>query len=137
MTMNSNLLLLCSPALQVAKIHSPGNWAAFILAAALWLFAAPGLAQESARPEVGKPLQAAQELLRANRFKDALVKIREADSVGNKTAYETYLIERMRGSAASGAGDNETAIKSFEAVIASGKAPAVDQLKMIEALAGS
>jgi hypothetical protein len=137
MTKNSRLLLLCRPAQQVAKIYSPGNWAAFILAAALWLFAAPALAQESARPEVGKPLQAAQELLRTSRFKDALVKIREADSVGNKTAYETYLIERMRGSAASGSGDNETAIKSFEAVITSGKAPAADQLKMIEALAGS
>jgi hypothetical protein len=137
MNKNSNLLLLCGPAQQVAKFHSPGGWAVSILAAALWLFATPGLAQESARPEVGKPLQAAQELLRTNRFKEALAKVREADGVANKTAYETYLIERMRGSAASGAGDNETAIKSFEGVVTSGKAPAADQLKMIEALAGN
>jgi len=81
-------------------------------------------------------LQAAQELLKAGRYKDALAKIREADSVSGKSAYESYLIERMRGSAATGAGDNDTAIKAFEAVIASGKAPAADQLKMVEALAG-
>ena len=100
-------------------------------------FPALVLAQEAARPEVGKPLQAAQELLRTNRYKDVLAKIREADGVSGKSAYENYLIERMRGSAAMGAGDNETAIKSFEAVIASNKAPAADQLKMVEALAGT
>lgn len=133
----SRHLLLCTPALQDAKLYSPGSWAAFILAAALWMFAAPALAQDTARPEVGKALQAAQEQLRQHHYKDALVKIREADGAGNKNAYETYLIERMRASAALGAGDNETAIKAFEAVIASGKAPAADQLKMVEALAGT
>ena len=94
-------------------------------------------AQEAVRPEIGKPLQAASALLKANKFKDALVKIREVDSVPNKTANETYLIESMRGSAASGAGENDTIIKSFESVIASGKAPAATQLKLIEALAGA
>ncbi len=94
-------------------------------------------AQEAVRPEIGKPLQAASALLKSNKFKDALAKIREVDSVPNKTANETYLIESMRGSAASGAGDNETIIKSFESVIASGKAPVATQLKLIEALAGA
>ena len=94
-------------------------------------------AQEAVRPEIGKPLQAASALLKSNKFKDALAKIREVDSVPNKTANETYLIESMRGSAASGAGDNDTIIKSFESVIASGKAPAATQLKVIEALAGA
>ncbi|MCX7170751.1 MAG: tetratricopeptide repeat protein [Proteobacteria bacterium] len=94
-------------------------------------------AQDAARPEVGKALHAAQEQLRLHHYKEALVKIREADGAGNKNAYESYLIERMRASAAMGAGDNETAIKAFEAVIASGKAPAADQLKMVEALAGT
>ena len=94
-------------------------------------------AQEAVRPEIGKPLQAASALLKSNKFKDALAKIREVDSVPNKTANETYLIESMRGSAASGAGDNDTIIKSFESVIASGKAPAATQLKLIEALAGA
>jgi hypothetical protein len=97
----------------------------------------PAYAQEAVRPEIGKPLQAASALLKSNKFKDALAKIREVDSVPNKTANETYLIESMRGSAASGAGENDTIIKSFEAVVASGKAPAATQLKLIEALAGA
>lgn len=114
------------------------NGAAFCLFGALGCVVAPtpALAQETVRPEVGKPLQAAQEMLRTNRFKDALAKVRDADGVANKTAHETYLVERLRGSAAMGAGDNATAIKSFEAVISSGKAPAGDQLKMVETLAG-
>ncbi|MCY7389754.1 MAG: hypothetical protein LH481_17145 [Burkholderiales bacterium] len=94
-------------------------------------------AQEAVRPEIGKPLQAASALVKTNKFKEALTKIREVDSVPNKTANETYLIESMRGSAASGAGENETIIKSFEAVVASGKAPAATQLKIVEALVGA
>ncbi len=97
----------------------------------------PVFAQDAVRPEIGKPLQAASALLKSNKFKEALAKIHEVDSVPNKTANETYLIESMRGSAASGAGDNDAIIRSFEAVLASGKAPAATQLKMIEALAGA
>jgi Tetratricopeptide repeat len=94
-------------------------------------------AEDRVRPEIGKPLQAAQDLVRASKFKEALAKIREADAIGGKSPYETYLVERMRGSAAGGAGDSATAIRAFEAVLASGRAPASDQLKIIESLATS
>ncbi len=94
-------------------------------------------AQETLRPEVGKPLQAAQELMKAQKYKEALAKIREADAVGGKTAYENYILDRMRGSAASGAGDTELAAKSFEAVINSGKLPEAEQIKTMEAVAGT
>ena len=73
------------------------------------------------RPDVGKPLQAAQELIKAGKYKEALAKVREADAVGGKNANESYLVERMRIAAASGAGDIDTAAKSFEALAASGK----------------
>lgn len=92
-------------------------------------------AQEAVRPDVGKPLQAAQELIRAQKFKEALNKVREADAVGNKSANESYMIERMRIAAASGAGDVETAAKSFEAV--SGRISAADKLRMIESITGA
>jgi hypothetical protein len=92
---------------------------------------------ESLRPEVGKPLQAAQELVKAQKYKEALARIQEAEAVGNRTPYESYIIERMRVAAAAGAGDTETAIKATEAVIASGRLPPAEQLKMIEAVAGS
>ena len=94
-------------------------------------------AQDAVRPEIGKPLQAANALIKSGKYKDALAKIREVDSVPSKTANETYLIESTRGSAASGAGENDTIIRSFEAVIATGKAPAATQLKLVEALAGA
>ena len=60
-------------------------------------------AQETVRPEVGKPLQAAQELIKSARYKEALAKVREAEAGGARNANENYLIERMRIAAASGA----------------------------------
>jgi len=89
---------------------------------------------QAVRPEVGKPLQAAQELIRAQKFKEALAKVREADAVPNKSAGESSLIERMRLAAASGAGDVETAARSFEAI--SGQVSGAERLRMIESLAG-
>ncbi|MEO8383693.1 MAG: hypothetical protein ABI583_00515 [Betaproteobacteria bacterium] len=94
-------------------------------------------AQDAVRPEIGKPLQAAAALMKANKFKEALTKIHEVDAVSGKSPNEIYLIESTRGSAASGARDNDTMIKSFEAVIASGRAPAATQIKIIEALVGA
>jgi hypothetical protein len=43
---------------------------------------------QSLRPEVGKPLQQASDLLRAGKAKEALAKVNEADRAGNKTAQE-------------------------------------------------
>jgi hypothetical protein len=94
-------------------------------------------AQEALRPEVGKPLQQAQEMIKAGKFKEALAKVRDADAVGGKTANETLMVERMRIAAASGAGDVDTAAKAFEAVSNSGKLAAADKLRMIESIAGS
>ncbi len=108
------------------------------VAAALSAAAPPVHAQaETVRPEVGRPLQAAQELLKAQKYKEALAKIKDADAIQGKTPYESFIVERMRGAAAAGAGDTETAMKSFEAVIGSGRLPAPEQLKLIEALAGT
>ena len=93
---------------------------AIALATSLTLVASVAHAQ-SLRPEVGKPLQAASELVKAQKFKEALSKVRDADAVGGKTADETYLIERMRMAAASGAGDVETAGRAFDAISGSPK----------------
>ena len=95
------------------------------------------VAQESLRPEVGKPLQAAQELIKSGRYREALAKVRDAEAAGARNANETYLIERMRLAAASGAGDAETAARSYEALSASGRIAAGEKLRMIESIAGS
>src|SRR6476660_4083961 len=94
------------------------------------------IAQESLRPEVGKPLQAAQEMIKAGRYREALGKVREAEAAGARNANETYLIERMRLAAASGAGDAETAAHSFEALSGSGRIQPADKLRMMESIAG-
>ncbi len=105
------------------------------IVAGVSLFALPAAhAQEKVRPEVGKPLQQAQDMLKAKRYKEALSKLREADGVSGKTANESYLIEFTRANAALGAGESDTATKAFEAVIASGKAPAASQLSIIDTL---
>jgi hypothetical protein len=94
-------------------------------------------AQESVRPEIGKPLQAAQEMIKAGRYREALGKVREAEAAGARNANETYLIERMRLAAASGAGDAETAARSFDALSGSGRIQPAEKLKMMESIAGS
>lgn len=94
-------------------------------------------AADTLRPEVGAPLQQAQELMKAQKYKEALARVGQADAVPNKTPYESFILEQMRGAAAAGAGDTETAAKAFESVIASGKLGQDEQLKIMQALAGS
>ena len=42
---------------------------------------------QSLRPEVGKPIQAAIDLLKSKRGKEALARAREAQAVDHKTTY--------------------------------------------------
>ncbi|QNA90133.1 hypothetical protein G4G28_19475 [Massilia sp. Dwa41.01b] len=97
---------------------------------------APAHAAETLRPEVGRPLQAAQALMKQGKHKDALAKLREADKVSGKTANESYLIERVRAAAASSAGDYGTAANAFEALLASGKLSAAERGQFSEGLIG-
>jgi hypothetical protein len=114
------------------------RWRAAALACAIaaTLALPTARAQEALRPEVGKPLQAAEQLIKQQRYKDALGKIHEADAVGGKTANETFMIERMRIAAASGAGDVETAARSYEAIAGSNRVAGADKLRMIESITG-
>ena len=104
-------------------------------AAALLMTIGAAHAQGGMRPELGKPLQAAQEMIKAGKFREAMAKVREADAVGGKSAAENLLVERMRLAAASGAGDADTAAKAFETVAPS--VQAADKLRMIESIAGT
>lgn len=106
------------------------------LVLALWL-GGQAHAQETLRPEIGRPLQAAQEMIKGGRYREALAKVREAEAAGARNANESYLIERMRMAAASGAGDADTAARSFEAISGSARLAAADKLRMVESIAGS
>ena len=90
---------------------------------------------QSLRPEVGKPLQQAYDLIKAGKGKEALVKVREADGAANKTAAETLQIERMRAAAAQRAGDSGTAIQALESVY--GKVSGAEQGQIAEQIASA
>jgi tetratricopeptide (TPR) repeat protein len=92
-------------------------------------------AQGGMRPEIGKPLQSAQDLIKSGKYREALAKVHEAEGVAGKTAAESLMIERMRLAAASGAGDGDAAAKAFEAVAPSVSGP--DKARMIESIAGT
>jgi tetratricopeptide (TPR) repeat protein len=93
-------------------------------------------AADTVRTEVGKPLQEAQKLTANGKHKEALAKLRETDGIKNKTAFELYQIDYVRGAAAAAAGDDASAAKSFEAVVNANRLPAAQVPKFIEGLAG-
>ena len=113
---------------------------AVVLAACLFVttiaFGDEGGKPASVRPEIGKPLQAAVEFLKAKKGKEALAKIQEADAVGGKTPQETYLIDRMRGQAAASAGDAATAAHSLEAAATSAMASPAERPALLAGAAG-
>jgi hypothetical protein len=90
---------------------------------------------QTVRPDVGKPLQQAGDLLKAGKAKEALAKVREAEGVSGKTPVEQLMIDRMKGAAAQRAGDNATAIQAFEAVFNSGKLSGPEQAQVAESIA--
>jgi hypothetical protein len=84
---------------------------ATLAAASLTLAHAQGV-----RAEVGRPLQQASEYLKSGKAKDALGKVREAESVAGITPAERQIIDGMKASAAQRAGDTATAIQALESL---------------------
>jgi tetratricopeptide (TPR) repeat protein len=99
------------------------------------IFAATALAQKAtAREQVGKPVEAAELLLKQKKYKDALAKLHQADAVAGKTPYEVYLIAATRAAIDLEAGDDSGAIEALEAALATGILPPADALKRVETL---
>jgi hypothetical protein len=104
------------------------------IAAALFV-AGSALAQEaSLRPEIGRPLKEAESLIKTQHYREALKKVNEAQAAGPRSGTETYMVERMRMAAASGAGDVDTAAHSFDALNSSGRLSAAEKVRMLESL---
>ena len=96
---------------------------------------APAHAAVTLRAEVGKPLQQAQSLIKQGNPKGALAALRDADKAA-KNDDERFLIESVRASAASSAADWNTAAKSFEWLLDSGKLSASQRSQYAEGLVG-
>src|ERR1700704_1736537 len=104
----------------------------------LGIFASLAAAQEghTVRPEVGKPLQGAIDLLKGKKAKERLARAREAQAVPNKTPYETYMVTRVIAQAAAGAGEPGLAGKAFDEVSGSALAADAERRQFAAAAAG-
>jgi hypothetical protein len=110
-----------------------------LLFSALLALAASAAAQDkpqTVRPEVGKPLQAAIDLLKQKRGKEALARAREAQAVPDKTPYETYLAARVLGQAAALAGEAAVAASALETAAGSSAAPEAERRPLLGGAAG-
>ncbi len=92
-------------------------------------------AKQTVRPELGKPLQAAQAALQAKKYDEAANDLATAEKVGNLTPYEKYVITRLHASVALGKGDYKGAAGYYDSLLASGQLPPADQLQTLEILA--
>ncbi|MDA5194752.1 tetratricopeptide repeat protein [Govanella unica] len=83
--------------------------------------AAHAAKEQKVGQKVGKPLKEAQEAAQKGDFKSALVKVKEADAVSGKTAYEQQTVNEFLGYVAINLKDYATAAKAFEATVTSGQ----------------
>lgn len=88
------------------------------------------------RAEVGQPLQAARDLIGQKKYQEALARIHEAEKVGGLSPVETDILNRLRGSAAAGAGDYALAARSFAAVIDTPATSDEDRARLTQAVIG-
>jgi hypothetical protein len=90
---------------------------------------------EGVRPEVGRPLQAAQALVKQRKGREAMAEIAKAEAVPNLTAYERGVIAQMKAAASSAAGDNDATIRNNEALLSSGRVSGREALPLVQGIA--
>lgn len=111
---------------------------ALCLSAAIAGFGGPAAAQqkgEGVRPEVGRPLQAAQALVKQRKGREAMAEIAKAEAVPNRTAYENQIIAQMKAAAAGVSGDHDATIRANEAVLESGRVSGREAAPLIQGVA--
>lgn len=90
---------------------------------------------ETIRQVMAKPVLAAEKFLADKKYPEALEQIAEAEKIEGKTPYELYVLDRMRATAALGAGNDLLAAKSLESAYASGRIPAAETLAIMDGIA--
>ncbi len=79
-------------------------------------------------------VKAAQDLIPLKKYLEALGRLSEFDAVADKTAEETYLIERTRITIAAQLNDESLLVKSLEAAMGSSATPAAERVEFSDAL---
>ena len=92
---------------------------------------------ESVRPEIGNFLKDAQSALKGRRYPEALAKLREADAVSGKTAFEIDVLEKLRVAAATASGDADLAARSLNTLISNGRLSANERGNFTNAIMGT
>ena len=98
--------------------------------------AAQAAAKDTVRPEMFKLLDPAaiKPLIDAKNYGEVKNRIAQAEAMPNRTPYEEYVINRMKLSLALGSEDNAAAMPVMEAILASGRLSAAEQLTYYQAL---
>jgi len=90
------------------------------VAAAVVILVAPMAVAETMRPEVGKPLQAAEQDIAAHRFSAALAEVNRAADVPGLTDEESTTIKEVRAEIDAKSGNNAAAAADYAALAAAG-----------------
>jgi len=114
--------------------HPAQRWAVLAALLGSLLFASATYAQGTVRPEVHKPLMAAQEALKNNQTDVALKLAADALAVPELTAVERNAILRTRAVAATRAQNWDLVIESLEPLAAQPEITAADKRPMLETL---
>src|SRR5688572_32902134 len=96
------------------------------LAVLACLLVAGNLMAQTIGPEVGKPLKAAQEAMQKKRWDEAMVHIKEAQSVKTKSAFEQYNINELQAYVLLKQNDPAGAVRLYEQNLGSGQVPAAE-----------
>ena len=93
------------------------------------------VAQQKVSAKVGVPLKAAQEAVQKKNWNGALAKIKEAQAVSPRTAYDDYMINELLWYVYLQQGRNADAARLLEQQIASGQMPAGEKVQRTKTLA--
>lgn len=104
------------------------------LALPAWCGAAAEAAEAAVGPAVGKPLKEAQDLTNVGKYAEALKKVKEANAVSGKTAYESFAIDEFLTFINVKLKDYAAAAQSAEAALNTGQAPAKDRPQRLKTL---
>jgi len=96
--------------------------------------AAPAAKTPPISRQVGTPINDALKLVQAMDYPGALAKVREADNVKNKTAYEEFIVAKYLGVIALGQPmrDMAAATVAYNRMVASGAAPEAEKAGMLD-----
>jgi tetratricopeptide (TPR) repeat protein len=93
------------------------------------------VAQQKVSAKVGVPLKAAQEAVQKKNWNGALAKIKEAQAVQPRTAYDDYMVNELLWYVYLQQGRNADAARLLEQQIASGQMPAGEKVQRMKTLA--